>query len=226
MSKYNRHQSVIYRQADEYIDEEHWLKQFQKSLQKNAVQPRSVDVSLFEQINSIMNNKSKYPSVEAAVEDMKERSGLTAYLNKINKTSNTISIDELMKKKTASDNNDSFDKKIPLEKTEKVSLPKIIQEYPKIEHTIKRYIESSGGNLAISAVIAHIRYIHDRDVGDSKHWEEQDLKQYVSDLSLQEQLKKLHNNSDDGKLGTIDYSNSDDIDPDNNDAFSALNPAK
>jgi hypothetical protein len=82
MSKYQRSQPVITRNSDENISEDHWLKQFEKSLQKDAVQPRTQQ-SLFDQINSIMNQKSKYPSVEAAVEDMKERSGLTAYLTKV-----------------------------------------------------------------------------------------------------------------------------------------------
>ena len=178
MSKYNRHQSVISRQADEHIDEDHWLKQFQKSLQKGAVQPRSVDMSLFEQINSIMNNKSKHSSVEAAVEDMKERSGLTAYLDKINKTSNTISIDELLSRKTASDNNNIIDKKIPLDETKKVSLPKLLQECPKIENTLRKYIKSTNGNLPVTSIIVHIRYIHDKDVGNSKNWDDEDLQSF------------------------------------------------
>jgi hypothetical protein len=81
MSKYQRYQPAITRSSDESISEDHWLRKFEKSLQKGAVQPK-VQQSLFDQINSIMNRTSKHPSVEAAVEDMKERSGLTAYLKK------------------------------------------------------------------------------------------------------------------------------------------------
>jgi hypothetical protein len=83
MSKYIRHQSVISRNADESIEEDHWLKQFQNKLQKDAVKPRAQDSSLFDQITTIMNGKPKYTSVQAAVEDMKNRSGLTAYLDKV-----------------------------------------------------------------------------------------------------------------------------------------------
>ena len=87
-NKYSRHQSVINREADSRIDEDHWLKQFEKNLQKSAVQSRRVDQSLFDQINSIMgNSKSKYKSVSAAVEDMMQRSGLTDHLHDINKKS-------------------------------------------------------------------------------------------------------------------------------------------
>jgi hypothetical protein len=82
MSKYQRYQPAITRSSDESISEDHWLKKFEKSLQKGAVQPK-VQQSLFDQINSIMNRTSRHPSVEAAVEDMKERSGLTAYLTKV-----------------------------------------------------------------------------------------------------------------------------------------------
>lgn len=106
MSRHLRHQSVISRQSDQPLDEDHWLSQFQKNLQKGAVQPRTQE-SLFDQINSIMNtnSRSKYTSVEAAVEDMKERSGLTAYLDKINKTS---SEEPSVKTVVAYDANDFF----------------------------------------------------------------------------------------------------------------------
>lgn len=88
MSKYIRHQAIISRQSESYIDEDNWLYKLEKSLEKSAVQPRTIDQSIFDQISSIMNNKnkSKHTSVEAAVEDMKNRSGLTAYLKNINKT--------------------------------------------------------------------------------------------------------------------------------------------
>lgn len=56
--------------------------QFEANLNKDAVQPRRVDESIFNQINSIMNGKSKFTSVDAAVRDMQDRSGLTAYLKK------------------------------------------------------------------------------------------------------------------------------------------------
>lgn len=85
--KYNRHSSVVNRQSEQPIDENNWLHRFEDNLLKEAVQTRKQDASLFDQINSIMNGKSKYHSVDAAVEDMKERSGLTAYLATINKIS-------------------------------------------------------------------------------------------------------------------------------------------
>src|SRR5271154_2594709 len=97
MSKYIRHQSVVSRNTDEHISEDHWLKQFENTLQKGAVQPKSQQ-SLFDQINTIMNGTgSRYTSVQSAVDDMMQRSGLTNYLK--------VSEQEVPKTKTASDQN-------------------------------------------------------------------------------------------------------------------------
>src|SRR5271170_1274484 len=130
MSKYVRHQSVVSRQSDENISEDHWLKNFQKSLLKGAVQPRAVDSSLFDQINSIMNGKSKYTSVDHAVADMQERSGLTAYLDKVSKSSE----EESNKTKTASDNHNIIDKEVKGK-----ILPKVFQKCPQIKTTLENY---------------------------------------------------------------------------------------
>lgn len=84
--KYSRNQSSINRSQDNLSSENYWLNEFQKNLDKTAVQSRTVDNSLFDQINSIMNGKSKYPSVSAAVEDMMQRSGLKSYLDNVKKS--------------------------------------------------------------------------------------------------------------------------------------------
>ena len=96
MSKYIRHQSAISRNIDEHISEDHWLKKFENNLQKGAVQPRSQQ-SVYDQINTIMNGTgSKFHSVQSAVDDMMQRSGLTNYL----KVSNDK---EKIKSKTAAE---------------------------------------------------------------------------------------------------------------------------
>lgn len=82
MTKYRRQQPTITRQSDENSSEDYWLNEFEKKL---AVQP--ANHSVFDQISNIMNSKSKYPSVEAAVDDMKERSGFSAFIKELNKTS-------------------------------------------------------------------------------------------------------------------------------------------
>lgn len=82
MSNYRRTQPSITRQSDENSSEDYWLKEFE---QKLAVQP--ANQSVFEQITSIMNGKSKYPDVATAVSDMQERSGFSAFIKELNKTS-------------------------------------------------------------------------------------------------------------------------------------------
>src|SRR5579864_3439065 len=126
MSKYTRYQSVVSRNTDEHISEDHWLKQFEKSLQKGAVQPKTQQ-SLFDQISSVMNGnaQSRYPSVQAAVDDMMQRSGLTNYLK--------VSNEDNGKAKVAADQNADFDKHIPVEnKQQDTTTPDVIKENPSI----------------------------------------------------------------------------------------------
>src|SRR5574338_1085322 len=173
MSRYQRHSTVINRQADESIGEDHWLKQFEKTLQKGAVQPKSQQ-SLFDQINSIMNGKSKYTSVEAAVQDMQERSGLTAYLDKINKSSEHASVS---KKAEASDNQNCFEKSVK-------GVPIVIMKHPDIQQTLDNYIRDTKGNLPVPAIIDKIRSIHQGDVSDAKDWDDENLIRLVSKMNL------------------------------------------
>jgi len=212
MSRYVRHQSVVSRQTDEHISEDHWLKQFEKNLQKDAVQPRTQE-SLFDQINSIMNGntKSKFPSVEAAVQDMKERSGLTAYLDKHSQTS------ELTNTKVATDNNSVIDKKIDI-------TPIVIKKHPAVMKTLENYIRDTRGNLPIPAIIEKIKSIHRGDCSDAKDWDDDKLIRLVSKLNLGAKKNNPDNYSNYSNLGVRDSDS--DIDPSNTDAFFALTPVK
>jgi hypothetical protein len=210
MSKNQRYQPVVARNSDENISEDHWLKQFERNLQKGAVQPRAQQ-SLFEQINSIMNQSSKYSSVEDAVEDMKERSGLTAYLKK-SETENS----EVIKK--ASDDNQTSEKKS--------KLPLVIQKFPSILKTLQNCIRDSKGNLPIPAIIERVRSIHNNDVSDAKDWDQDDLMYLVSQLNLDAKKGNPSNYENHNNLGGRDSLSDSEVDPSNTDAFFALNPAK
>jgi len=216
MSKYSRHQSVVSRNSDSYIDEDNWLNRFEKSLQKDAVQPKKVDQSIFEQITTIMNGKPKYPSVQAAVDDMKNRSGLTEYLNNINKTSKEESVKT---KKTASDNNGAIDKKVPMS-------PIVFAKCPRAKETARNYITSTRGNLPVPAIIQKIKSIHGGDVSDASDWEEDGLVRAISKMNLEEKSKNYADDMHYSNLGKGDDTNDTDIDPSNMDAFHALNPVK
>lgn len=100
MSKQPRHQSVISRQSDAENNDNHWLKRFEETLQKTSVQPRGQ--STYDQISSIMNTKSKYTSVQNAVENMMDRSGLKLYLDNVKNSKEETSVQS--KKATLEEN--------------------------------------------------------------------------------------------------------------------------
>ena len=219
-NRYSRHQTVINREADLHIDEDHWLNQLEKNLQKNAVQSRRVDQSLFDQINGIMNNKSKYSSVSAAVEDMMQRSGLTGYLSKTSQqeTSNN-------KKATHHEHGELTKKEEEqLQKATKMILPILFKKVPAVRRTIENYIKSTKGNLPVTAIVERMKSIHRKDVSDSNDWEDVNLLKFISDTNLSEKSKG-NQSSNDHNLGAIDNTDVDQNDS-NTDAFSALMPAK
>jgi hypothetical protein len=57
-----------------------WYSGFVAALDKQSVKSRQQDYSLFEQISSMMTHKSKYSTVDEAVDDFKKRTGLDKYL--------------------------------------------------------------------------------------------------------------------------------------------------
>ncbi|HWZ21353.1 MAG TPA: hypothetical protein VNW06_01795, partial [Cytophagaceae bacterium] len=88
MKKYaNRTSPVINRQSynvEAAPQFPNWMDEFARNLEKSSVHSRERDQSLYDQISSIISgNRSKYPSVEAAVQDMHERTGLSALQNQI-----------------------------------------------------------------------------------------------------------------------------------------------
>lgn len=221
MTKYSRHQSVVSRNTDEHISEDHWLNQFEKQLQKGAVQPKS-QTSLFDQINSVMNgsSQSKYTSVQDAVSNMMERSGLTNYLKVSNEQ-------ETGKAKVAADQNADFDKVIPVEsKQEDTTNPDVIKKNPNILKTLENYINSTRGNLPIPAIIDKLRSIHRSDVAEDKLWEDDKLIRLVSKLNLEAKKNNPASYENYSNLASGDRDNAEsDVDPSNTDAFNALMPA-
>lgn len=206
MGKNSRHQGVISRQSDESYSEDHWLKEFENKLQKTSVQPRGHD--LFDQISSIMNTKSKYPSVQAAVDDMMQRSGLTAYLDNVKTSTEDTSGQS---KKTAQNN----------------SAPDVIREKPSIKTTLENIIKETRGNIPVPAVISRLRALHAADISDEGAWEDEKLIRLVSQYNLQAKKNNPGSYDNFDNLGQGDHSTVDsDIDPSNTDAFNALMPSK
>ncbi len=195
-------------------DSDYWYREFEKNLQKSSVQSKE-QISLFDQINSVINGvKSKYPSVQAAVDDMKERSGLTAYLQK-QKTVISESSEDKVKTAEKTENSDN---------TEDPNTPIVIKKCPQILNTLENFIRHTKGNLPLPSVIDKIRAIHRNDITNSKDWEDDNLMRLVSRLNLQEKAKNPSTHHQYSNLGVIEVNESDD--QSNSDAFSILQPAK
>src|SRR6185436_20788873 len=149
-------------------------------------------------------------------DDMKNRSGLTAYLDKINKISND---EKHNNKKIASDDNKVIDKKITM-------IPIVFSKCPKIQQTAANHIKTTRGNLPVPAIIEKIKSIHHNDVSDANDWEDDKLIKQISRMNLEEKSKNGITEQDYNNLGMADDSNDMEIDPSNTDAFHALNPVK
>ena len=208
----NRSSSSFGKMSDNARSEDHWLNEVKDSLEKAAVQSRERDQSVFEQITSIMNGtKSKHTSVAAAVEEMKERSGLKAYLERINKVSEEENEGKIVSAKKAK-----------AQSTETNSnLPQLLIEFPEIKSTLENYINDTKGNISVPGILHRIRSIHEFDVPNASLWDDEKLIRFISTLNLKAKsenpyLEKVENN-----LGYSDRGN-EFVDPENYDAFYGL----
>lgn len=182
----------------------HWIDDFSNSLQKISVEPmRNSQQSIYDQISSIMGKKSKYPTVEAAVEDMKERSGLTAYLMKVQ----------------------SNDEDVPNKKRAQQNQIMIFKNHPQIKSTVDNYLEDTKGNLPIPAIVEKIKSIHKYDVADETDWDDPLFLKYINDKNIEINKKYPNHDNEHQNLGKMPIFNDSEIDPSNTDALHALNPA-
>lgn len=176
-----------------------WMGDFAQNLSKVSVQPYRSEDSIFDQISSIINSsKPKYSSVEDAVREMQERSGITAYKKDLKSLAETI--------KNAA---------------EKI---KIFELKPQIQSTIDNCIDDTKGNLPIPAIIDRIRSIHKNDIDDDSAWDDENLLKYINDKSIN--IRKNHPNQDDNytTLGKLPNYDETEIDKSNTDALISLTP--
>jgi hypothetical protein len=217
MPKNPRSQPVISRQSDGEYSDDHWLREFETKLEKTSVQPRGD--SLFDQITSIMNTRSKYPSVQAAVDDMMHRSGLSDYLQNVKMSEETL--DE-RSKKTARDHQEQ-----KRQETRDSKTPQVIQQKPSILRTLENIVNESKGNLPVPAIIFRLHSLHAQDIPDEAAWEDERLMHLVSQYNLRAKRDNPATFDKFDQLGKTDHAmDNSDIDPSNTDAFNILMPAK
>src|ERR1700722_18077383 len=157
---------TITRQSDSNESGDHWLKAFENQLQKTSVQARE-PASVFDQINSIMNNtRSSFTSVQGVVDNMLERSGLKLYLDEIKQSEQGKS-----SKKIA--------QQIPVQHATSIEsdnkTPQVIKNKPSISNTLKNLITESRGNLSVPAIISRLRSLHARDISNESDWDDEKL---------------------------------------------------
>ncbi len=202
MAKYTRHQPAIIRECDSSSSEDNWMNQLAKNLERNAVEARK-PTSVYDQINSIINNKkSKFSSVEDAVQDMRERSGLKAYIDKVTKAANSRA-----------------------KKLAQAQEPAIFQKAPMVKNTLENFIRETRGNSTVPAILEKIKEIHRNDAPDPKDWEDDSLVKFISVLNAKEKSKYPQDNAEYAELGRAPRLQENDIDAENNDAFHSLMPA-
>lgn len=178
-----------------------WLSDFANNLAKQSVESKTrAQHSIYDQISSIMGYKSKHSTVDAAVEDMKERSGLNHF------TKLQSHAQEKVEKK--SDNT-----------------PELFKTVPQLQMTATNYIESTRGNLPLPAIIDKLKTIHRSDVSNDAGWDDPKLIIWLNNKNIGE--KKKHPNQDTNlhNLGKVPTFNDEEIDPSNDDALHALTPS-
>lgn len=215
----NRSMPIISRESDN-VDNgpvPSWMSEFAKSLSKVSVQPYKQEDTVFDQISSIINSsKPKHSSVDDAVKDMQERSGLVAYQNKMKALAQNI--------KTAGCTCEDGEQEQHGDK-KKVKV-KIFELKPQIQSTFDNVITDTHGNLDIPAIIDRVKGIHRKDVSDDSAWDDDGLMGYVNDKCIE--IKKMNpdiGDDDNLTLGKIPNFDEKDIDRSNDDALFSLTPA-
>jgi hypothetical protein len=173
-----------------------WFADYVKNLEKAAVRSKKDDIALFDQINSILGNKSKYSNVEEAVLDMQRRTGLLDLVNKRKAAQAIIS--------------------------KKYENSKLLNEIPNLKTFIDNYIESRPGTSvdAVAHDLLRDPAIKDKlpqgdDIPD-------EIRRYINDKLLENDL--MHPSEEENfQLGKVDVSTDDNTSSDN-DPFSGCQP--
>lgn len=212
----------INRHADEIEVETNlpsWLKQFANSQAGKTV----VDVirdrnsqSFVQQISSIMtNSKSKYSSVEEAVKDMRERTGLNKYLENI-KASNKINLNKQAQFEDSESDNQkanlaySIGLRDGLEDIEREQVGDILSNLLSLKTPIsvkfwkdyaKGYIISTQmrQNIINEEINKILEYLNKNDIDEKSDYIVNKTAQLVSDRQLPESLAKYTDIAEDIK---------------------------
>lgn len=153
-----------------------WLNDYAALLEKESVKSNRQDHSLFDQINHIMGNKSKYSTVEEAVLDFQKRTGL---------------YDVMQKKQAYKSKYDNI---------------KIFKEIPVLKTYIDNYLEDRPGASVEAVVhdLLKIQIIKEKlPQGDDVP---EEVRHYINDKISETNNTIDDNNEDNMELGKLDVS--------------------
>lgn len=198
-SKYHSRNSFSISRDENSFDKDYnqpdWAKDIDAKL-KEAVKSRKEDNSLFNQINNILGNKSKYSSVEEAVLDMQKRTGLFDLINK------------------------------KAQSNQLIKQPDIFTKIPDLKTFIDNYIEDRPGTSIEAVIHNLLKIKSIKDKLPENDDVPLDIKKYINDkIGECNKNNNFLNETNNGQIGKLDMSNADDAQTmvDNN-PFSGCDP--
>ncbi|SRR5258708_796501 len=199
-NKYHGRSTSVISRDTSYIEssnkEPSWFSDFVNNFEKEAVKSKKEDYSLFNQINSILGNKSKYSSVEEAVLDLQRRTGFL----------------ELIKQQ----------KQAQLNTDNKYEKSQIFSEIPSLKIYIDNYVKDRPGTSVDAVVHSLLKITSIKDKLPQGDDVPEEVKHYINDKILES--KSMHPNEESLELGKLDLSTDDNTATDNN-PFGGCTPA-
>lgn len=175
-----------------------WFSDFVNNFEKEAVKSKKDDYSLFDQINSILGNKSKYSSVEEAVLDMQRRTGLLGLLTQR--------------------------KQAQVKTEQKYQSSKLLNKIPSLKTYIDNYVEDRPGTSVDAVVhdLLKVKSIKEKlPDGDDVP---EEIRHYINDKITEISMLRPPSGEEDLELGKLDLSTDDNTSSDN-DPFGGCTPA-
>lgn len=204
---------VFSRQSENDVSAPDWFSDFSSNLQKMSVQPAHRDKALFDQISEILGNKSRYATVEEAVQDLQKRTGLAQYLQmceaeKVEVHKNAA--DHAVMKEDPSTPVDEEELIVMLDPdTDEVQYPVLLKEHPHIERFITNFVTSRRGYIHVPAVIEAVRSVFKNENFTSDELEDKHLRKFINELIIKEKSQHNKDYGSDVDLGKIPSSSND-----------------
>lgn len=206
-------------QKESYDNLTPWMRRVMDQIsrkQQSAVEQGRARQSIVNQVNNLMANPPRYATVDDAVADMRERTGLNHYLNKVQASEDKKKRIKL--RNTVANIMGDSDKKIP-DSLEKYNISDQLIQF------IRNIIQNGHG---LSAQIPHLQDEILRNFSRTKNIAPEDVlndevQNFLSDLIFEEQ-SQLPQEQSNYNIG-IGLGRNEEPNPEDQDYFSGLMPA-